>query len=113
LPDTHELGIINHVEDMIMVSTGKRYNNEFRADVIRLVKVEGRAVSSVAKDLGVNDQTIRNWLKDETTQQDPTNVEIAELKAELKDARKKIADHEVTIDILKKATAIFAQNNRR
>jgi len=40
-------------------------------------------------------------------------VKIAELEAELKDKDKKIADHEMTIEILKKATAIFAQNNRK
>ena len=37
----------------------------------------------------------------------------AELEAELKAKDKKIADQELTIDILKKATAIFVQNNRK
>lgn len=68
---------------------------------------------SVAEDFGVNDQTIRNWLKDTKDKQDPDKVKIAELEAELKEAKKKVADQELTIDILKKATAIFVQNNRK
>ena len=47
-----------------MKNKGKRYNEEFKADIIRLIREEKRPVSSIAKDFGVNDQTIRNWLKE-------------------------------------------------
>jgi transposase-like protein len=96
-----------------MKNKGKRYNEEFRTDIIRLVREENRPVSSIAKDFGVNDQTVRNWLKESKDKQDPDKVRISELEAELKEAKKKVADQELTIDILKKATAIFAQNNRK
>jgi transposase-like protein len=96
-----------------MTKKGKRYNQEFKADILRLINVEKRPVSSVVKDFGVNDQTVRNWLKETKDNQDPTNSQIAELEAKLKERDKKIADQELTIDILKKATAIFAQSNRK
>lgn len=96
-----------------MKNNGKRYTAEFKADIIRLVREENRSVPSVAHDFGVNDQTIRNWLKETKDKQDPDKVRIAELEAELKEAKKKVADQELTIDILKKATAIFVQNNRK
>jgi transposase-like protein len=92
-----------------MKNKGKRYNEEFRTDIIRLVREENRPVSSIAKDFGVNDQTVRNWLKESKDKQDPDKVRISELEAELKEAKKKVADQELTIDILKKATAIFAR----
>ena len=96
-----------------MVNKGKRYNEEFKADIVRLINEENRTVSSIVKDFGVSEQTVRNWLKETKDRQDPYKTRISELEAELKEARKKIADNEVTIDILKKATAIFAQNNRK
>jgi len=96
-----------------MNNNGKRYTAEFKADIIRLIREENRSVPSVAEDFGVNDQTIRNWLKESKDKQDPDKVRIAELEAELKGAKKKVADQELTIDILKKATAIFVQNNRK
>lgn len=96
-----------------MAKKGKRYNQEFKADILRLINVEKRSVSSVVKDFGVHDQTVRNWLKETKDNQDPTNSKISELEAKLKERDKKIADQELTIDILKKATAIFAQNNRK
>jgi transposase-like protein len=96
-----------------MNNTGKRYTTEFRADIVRLVREENRPVSSIVKDFGVNDQTIRTWLKETKDKQNPDKVRIAELESVLKAKDKKIADQELTIDILKKATAIFAQNNRK
>lgn len=96
-----------------MGNHGKRYTEEFKADIIRLVREEKRSITSIEKDFGVKDQTIRNWLKESKDKQDPDKVRIAELEAELKEAKKKIVDHEVTIDILKKATSIFAQSNRK
>lgn len=96
-----------------MKKNGKRYTEEFKADIIRLVREENRPVSSIVKDFGVNDQTVRNWLKETKDKHDPDKVRIAELEAELRETKRKVADQELTIDILKKATAIFVQNNRK
>ncbi len=96
-----------------MSRNGKRYDEEFKKDIIRLIQEEKRSVASVVKDFGVNEQTVRNWLKASKDHQDPIKSKVAKLEAQLKTKDKKIADQEMTIDILKKATAIFAQNNRK
>ena len=96
-----------------MGNNGNRYTEEFKTEIIRLVREENRSISSIEKDFGVKDQTIRNWLKKNKDAQDPDKVRIAELEKELKEAKKKILDNEITIDILKKATGIFAQSNRK
>ncbi|CAB1262643.1 transposase [Clostridium sp. WLY-B-L2] len=46
-----------------MSGNGKRYNTEFRADAVRLVVEEGRFVNSVSNDLGINEQTLKNWFR--------------------------------------------------
>lgn len=96
-----------------MTKNGRRYNQEFKDDILRLINEEKRSISSVVKDFGVNEQAVRNWLKQKTDQQDPHKARIAELEAKLKAKDKKIADQELSIDILKRAPAIFAQNNRK
>lgn len=96
-----------------MKNTGKRYEQQFKDEIIRLVKVEKRTVASIERDFGVKEQTVRNWLKDHKDASDPEKVRIAELEAKLKEANKKLADQEMTIEILKKATAIFAKNDRK
>lgn len=96
-----------------MKSKGKRYSDEFKADVIKMVKESGHSVPVLAKDLGINSQTIYNWLGEHKDKQNPDKVRIAELEAELKKEKHRTADLEETVTILKKATAIFATNNRK
>jgi transposase len=101
------------VEEINMINKGNRYNDEFRTDIIRLVREEHQSVNKVAKDFGVNDQTIRNWLKSEEAKQDPINNRVSELEAQLKEEKRKNADLEQTVNILKKSVAIFIQDNRK
>lgn len=95
------------------MKTGKRYDKNFKAEIIRLVRIEKRSIASVVSDFGISEQTVRNWIKERKNAEDPDKVKFAELEAELREAKKKIADQEMTIDILKKATAIFVTNNRK
>jgi len=92
---------------------GKRYDEEFKADAIRLVGEAGRSVPSVAKDLGVTPQTLRNWLGEDNKRQSPDKVRIMELEAALRAEKRRVADLEESVAILKKATAIFATSSRK
>ena len=92
---------------------GNRYDEEFRADAMRLVREGGRSISSVAKDLGINPRTLSNWLGTENKRQNPDKARIMELEAELKAEKRRIAELEETVAILKKATAIFVNHNRK
>jgi transposase-like protein len=90
------------VEDKEMTSKGKRYNQEFKLEIVKLINQDGRSVASVVKNFGVSEQTVRNWLKETKDSKDPDKVRIAKLEAELKARDKKLADQEMTIEILKK-----------
>jgi transposase len=101
------------VEGIKMGSHGSRYNEELKSDILRLIKQENKPINKVAKDFGINSQTIRNWLKSEDEKSDPENSRIAQLEAQLKDEKRKTADLQQTVDILKKSVAIFVQDNRK
>lgn len=38
-----------------MTKNGKRYNQQFKDDILRLIHEEKRSVSSIVKDFGVNE----------------------------------------------------------
>ncbi|MEU9136938.1 transposase [Streptomyces sp. NPDC048404] len=40
-----------------------KYSAEFRADAVELVRSAGRPVSQIAGELGVNHETLRQWVK--------------------------------------------------
>lgn len=96
-----------------MGNNGKRYDAEFKADAARLVKEGGRSVASVAKDLGINPQTLRNWLGDDKKRSSSDKARIMELEAELRAEKRRNSDLEESVAILKKAAAIFATNSRK
>lgn len=91
---------------------GKRYNIEFKTDIVRLIKEEGRTVASIVKDFDISEQTVYNWLSKTKDQGNSDKARIAELEAELKAERRKTTDLEETVAILKKATAIFATHQK-
>lgn len=95
------------------MSKGKRYNQEFKDGVIKMIRENGRSVSSVASDLGIAEQTIYRWLDKDKTLQNPDQVRIMELEAELKASKRRETELEQTVDILKKATAIFVTHPRK
>jgi transposase len=39
------------------------YPPEFRAEAVRLVRSGGKLIREVAEDLGVSEQTLRNWVR--------------------------------------------------
>lgn len=45
-----------------MPRTRPPYPPEFRAEAVRLVKNSGDSIRQVAKDLGISDQILRNWV---------------------------------------------------
>ncbi len=91
-----------------------RYTAEFRADAVALVRSSGRPIPSIAHDLGVNTQSLRNWLHQAAI--DGGNGRTGELttaeREELRRLRREVHVLQQEREILKKATAFFAKETR-
>jgi hypothetical protein len=46
-----------------MGKTHPPYPQKFREEAVRLVRGSGKSIGRVAKDLGISDQSLRNWVK--------------------------------------------------
>lgn len=73
-----------------MSNNGKRYDKEFKADIVRLVREEKRSVGSIVTDFGISQQTVRKWTRESKIRENPDKVIIAELQAEIKAKDKKL-----------------------
>lgn len=82
---------------------GRRgYPAEFRRRVLDLLSA-GRSVASIADDLGISDQTIYAWRRqDRIDRGEIAGLSTAE-KAELRKAKKRIAELEVQLAVTTKA----------
>jgi transposase len=86
------------------------YPPEFRAEAVRLVRSSNKLVREIAGDLGVAEQTLRNWLRqadlDDGHRSDGLTSSEQE---ELRTLRRKVRVLEEEREILKKAAAFFAR----
>ncbi len=93
------------------MSKQHRYPDQFKREAVELVKFSGKPVARIAKDLGIADQTLRNWMK----QAEPDgNEELSSgEREELKALRSENRTLKMEREILKKAAAFFAAENDR
>lgn len=97
-----------------MVGTA-RYSEECKQDAIKLVASAGRSINSVVKDLGVNTESLRKWVRAAKDAQVGGGCEPmtpAEREA-LKRLRKQVRELELEKEILKKAAQYFAKEMGR
>lgn len=86
----------------------KRYTREFKVAAIERVTQQGCSVYQVAKDLGIDHQTLRGWLKQPGAMD---GAAVASLASEVRRLRKENTELRLECDILKKATAYFAREH--
>lgn len=93
-----------------------KYPVEFRREAIALVKSSGRPVAEVARSLEIAEGTLWNWMKtdrDAAERAKDPNVLSESEREELKRLRRKTAQQEIDLEILRKAAAYFARETMR
>jgi transposase len=92
-----------------MPSTRPSYPPEFRREAVAMVR-SGRAVRDVAESLGVNQQSIRNWVKqDQLDRHERDDGLTTAEREELRQLRRENARLRQERDLLKRAAAFFAR----
>lgn len=88
----------------------RRYSQELRDRAVRLARESERGISPVARDLGLNPETLRGWVRqveaDDGTRSD--RLAMAE-REELVALRREVRDLRRSNEILKSASVFFAR----
>jgi transposase len=92
-----------------MPKTRPAYPEQFRREALELVR-RGRGIPDVAESLGVSQQTLRNWRRqDERDRGERDDGLTSAERDELRELRRRVKRLEQERDILKRATALFAR----
>jgi transposase len=88
------------------------YPEGFRREAIRLAQLGDKPQRKLAKDLGISDVTLRNWLKQEKAErgEQPDGLSSEEHE-ELKRLRDENATLRMEREILRKAAVFFARED--
>lgn len=96
-----------------MPRTRAPYPPEFRAEAIRLVKASGESIRQVAKDLGVSDQTLRNWVVQDDVDGGRKSGLTSDERVRLRELERENRKLREEREILRKAAAFFASETER
>lgn len=90
------------------------YSDEFKQDAVRLVVEEKYSFAAAARAVGVCDQTLRTWHAKVAPAPQPCgdDATLQQLQAENQRLRKQLKRAEMEREILKKATAYFANQSQ-
>jgi transposase len=97
-----------------MPKTRPPYPPEFRAEAVELIRSGTKRIRQLCRDLGISDQTLRNWLR----QQDlDVGVRRDGLRTAERDELRRLRAENRTLrmerDLLKKAAVFFASDGDR
>jgi transposase-like protein len=90
-----------------------RYPREFRSDAAALVIGQHRTIVDVAHELGVIEQTLGNWVRQERIDRGMREGTTTELREENTRLRREVKRLTMERDLLKKATVSWVRESDR
>jgi transposase len=92
----------------------RNFNQEYKQEVVKIVRESGKSAHRVAKELGLQPGCVRAWVVQQRIDegQGPVGALTSDEKEELRRLRKECQVLKMERDILKKAAAFFAKESR-
>lgn len=84
----------------------KKYDREFREGAVRIVHETGKPIAQVARDLGVNEGTLGNWVTRGREAREGRGELTRDDMSELKWLRAEVAELRVERDVLKRSVVL-------
>jgi transposase len=95
---------------MVMAETRRRFDPEFRAGAVRIVQETKKPVAQVARDLGINEGTLANWVNKDIERRLPSNGGVSESeREELLRLRRENAELAMERDVLKRSVVLWVK----
>ncbi len=86
------------------------YPREFREGAVQLARQGERPIAEIAKELGIAESCLRNWLKqDQLDRRERDDGLTSKEREELRELRKRVRRLEQEKESLRKAAAFFAR----
>jgi len=91
----------------------KSFSPEYKDEAAKTVIEQSKPVASVAREIGVNEQTLRNWVNEyrRTHADEEPPLSLSE-RARLRELEREVRELRLKSEFLGKAAAFFAQEYR-
>jgi transposase len=96
-----------------VAETRKKYDREFREGAVRIVEETGKPIAQVARDLGVNEGTLGNWVQRARAEREGTQGLSKDDIEELRRLRAEVAELRMERDVLKRSVVLWVKEATR
>jgi transposase len=92
----------------------RKFDEEFKEGAVRIVRETGKSIAQVARELGISDGTLGNWVNKDRRARGARDGRLDESdREELIRLRRENAELAMERDVLKRSTALWVKEAMR
>ena len=93
-----------------MAESRRKFDHDFRVGAVRIVQESGKPIAVVARELGINEGTLGNWVAIDRRARERGNGSLSEdERAELVRLRRENAELAMERDVLERSVALWVK----
>lgn len=91
--------------------TRRKFSVEFKRDAVEIVRSSGKSIAEVARELGIYDSTLGNWVKQDQVNRGEREGLSTDERHELAELRRENARLRMERELLKRAAAFWVKES--
>src|SRR5712691_4279609 len=90
----------------------RRFDQDFKDGAVRIVRDTGRPIAEVARDLGINEGTLGNWVNRDKSRRGESDELSESERQELQRLRKEVVELSMQRDVLRRNWIVWRGASR-